>query len=53
MSPEKEAEYKNILKKAIKVGHKILEAGGTSQDAVETIHIMKTHLYLMLEKELF
>ena len=42
MSSEKEAEYKNTLKKAIEVGYKILEAGGNSQDAVEkTIHIME------------
>ena len=42
MSSEKEVEYRNILKKAIEVGYKILEAGGNSQDAVEkTIHIME------------
>tara|TARA_B100000575_G_C23110940_1_gene641735 strand:+ start:1 stop:1026 length:1026 start_codon:yes stop_codon:yes gene_type:complete len=42
MSSEKETQYRNILKKAIEVGYKILEAGGNSQDAVEkTIHIME------------
>ena len=42
MSAEKEAEYRNVLKKAIEVGYKILEDGGTSQEAVEkTIHVME------------
>ena len=42
MSSAKDADYRNILKKAIEAGYKILEAGGNSQDAVEkTIHIME------------
>ena len=35
MTPEKEAAYRAVLTEAIKVGHKILKEGGSSQEAVE------------------
>ena len=42
MSEEMETQYRNILSKAIKVGHEILKNGGSSQLAVEkTINIME------------
>lgn len=42
MSDEKEAEYKQKLEEAIKVGHTILKNGGTSQEAVlKTIQVME------------
>lgn len=42
MTPEREAEYKAKLEEAIKVGHTILENGGTSMEAVEkTINILE------------
>ncbi len=42
MTPEKEAKYRAVLAEAIQVGHEILKAGGSSQEAVErTIHIME------------
>ncbi len=42
MSPEMEIAYRESLAEAIRVGHTILEAGGTSQEAVEkTIHVME------------
>lgn len=42
MTPEKEAAYRAVLTEAIKVGHKILKEGGSSQEAVEkTIHVME------------
>lgn len=42
MTPEREAEYKTILEKAIRVGHNILKNGGSSLDAVEkTINVME------------
>ena len=42
MTPEKEANYRAVLTKAIQVGYEILKAGGSSQKAVEkTIHIME------------
>lgn len=42
MTPEMEAAYREVLAKAIKVGHAILEEGGSSQEAVEkTIHVME------------
>jgi len=42
MSNEKEGEYKAKLEEAVKVGHKILKNGGTSQEAVmRTIQIME------------
>ena len=42
MTPEMEAAYREVLAKAIKVGHAILEEGGSSQEAIEkTIHVME------------
>jgi len=42
LTPELEAQYKEVLEKAAKKGYKILQNGGTSLDAVEqTIHIME------------
>src|SRR6056300_319378 len=42
MTPEKEEEYRTVLAEAIQVGHQILKAGGSSQEAVEkTIHVME------------
>lgn len=42
MTPEKEARYKAGLEEALKKGYSVLEAGGTSLDAVEaTIHILE------------
>jgi len=42
MTPEKEAKYRAVLAEAIQVGHEILKAGGSSQEAVErTINIME------------
>ena len=42
MSEEMEKAYRDKLTEAIAVGHAILKAGGTSQDAVEqTIHVME------------
>jgi len=42
MTPEREAEYRAVLAEAIQVGHQILKAGGSSQEAVEkTIHVME------------
>ena len=42
MTPEKEANYRAVVTKAIQVGYEILKAGGSSQKAVEkTIHIME------------
>ena len=42
MSEEMDNAYREKLTEAITVGHAILKAGGTSQDAVEqTIHIME------------
>lgn len=42
MSDSLEAAYKQILEKAIRVGHEILENGGTSLEAIaETIKIME------------
>jgi len=42
MTAENEAAYRSVLAEAIKVGHKILENGGSSQEAVEkTIHVME------------
>tara|TARA_B110000091_G_scaffold74806_1_gene82496 strand:- start:2048 stop:3067 length:1020 start_codon:yes stop_codon:yes gene_type:complete len=42
MSEEMEKAYREKLTEAIAVGHAILKAGGTSQDAVEqTIHVME------------
>ena len=42
MTAEKEAAYRQVLSEAIQVGHEILKAGGSSQDAVEkTIHVME------------
>ncbi len=42
MSPEMEQAYKAVLSEAIRVGHAILKAGGTSQTAVEqTIRVME------------
>jgi beta-aspartyl-peptidase (threonine type) len=42
MTPEKEAAYLSKLEEAIKVGHAILKAGGTSQQAVmKTIQVME------------
>lgn len=42
MTPEKEQEYRAVLAEAIQVGHRILKAGGSSQEAVEkTIHVME------------
>ena len=42
MSDEKEAAYRAKLAEAIKVGHTILENGGTSQEAVvKTIQVME------------
>ena len=35
MTPEMEKEYRAVLAQAIEVGHAILKAGGTSQEAVE------------------
>ena len=48
MTPELEKEYRKVLAEAVKVGHSILKAGGTSQEAVEkTIHAVSyTHLTL-------
>jgi beta-aspartyl-peptidase (threonine type) len=42
MSDELEAEYKEKLEEAVKVGYTILKNGGTSQDAVlKTIQVME------------
>lgn len=42
LTPEMEAEYKAILKKAASKGYEILQNGGSSLDAVEqTIHILE------------
>ncbi|WKN33206.1 isoaspartyl peptidase/L-asparaginase [Porifericola rhodea] len=42
MSPEREAEYRAKLEEALKAGHKILEEGGNSLDAVvAAIQIME------------
>ena len=42
MTLTKEAAYKKVLTEAIKVGHTILQNGGSSQEAVEkTIHVME------------
>ena len=42
MTPELEKEYRKVLAEAVEVGHSILKAGGTSQEAVEkTIHVME------------
>jgi beta-aspartyl-peptidase (threonine type) len=42
MMPEKEAEYTNILKEALKAGYKILDNGGSALDAVKAaINIME------------
>ncbi len=42
MTAEMERAYRETLAEAISVGHAILKAGGTSQEAVEkTIHIME------------
>lgn len=42
MTPETEAEYRAKLEEALKTGHSILAAGGTSLDAVEsTIRVME------------
>ena len=42
MTSETEKAYRETLAKSIKVGHAILAAGGTSQQAVEkTIHVME------------
>ncbi|GAA4110924.1 isoaspartyl peptidase/L-asparaginase [Aquimarina addita] len=42
MTPEKEASYKAKLEEAIRVGHTILDNGGTSMDAVQkTINILE------------
>jgi beta-aspartyl-peptidase (threonine type) len=42
MTPETEKAYRKTLAEAIEVGHAILKAGGTSQQAVEkTIHVME------------
>ena len=42
MTPELEKEYRQVLAEAVAVGHGILNAGGTSQEAVEkTIHVME------------
>jgi beta-aspartyl-peptidase (threonine type) len=42
MTPEMEAAYRATLEEAIRTGHAILKAGGTSQEAVEkTIHVME------------
>ena len=42
MTPKREAEYRAILEKAIRVGHDILQNGGSSLDAVEkTINVME------------
>ena len=39
MSSEKDTEYRNILKKAIEVGYKILEAGGTVKMLLKKLFI--------------
>ena len=42
MTPEMEAEYKETLEKAIRVGYDILKEGGSSLDAVQkTINVME------------
>jgi len=42
LTPELEAQYKEVLEKAAKKGYEILQNGGTSLDAVEqTIHILE------------
>ena len=42
MTLELEKEYRKVLAEAVEVGHSILKAGGTSQEAVEkTIHVME------------
>ena len=42
MTPDLELEYRKVLAEAVEVGHNILQAGGTSQEAVEkTIHVME------------
>ena len=35
MTPEREAQYRAGLEKALRTGHEILTKGGTSLDAVE------------------
>jgi beta-aspartyl-peptidase (threonine type) len=42
MSPEREAEYRAVLEQALRTGHGILAAGGSSLDAVEaTVRVME------------
>ena len=42
MTPEMEAAYRATLEEAIRTGHVILKAGGSSKEAVEkTIHVME------------
>ena len=42
MTPEMEAAYQATLEEAIRTGHAILKAGGSSKEAVEkTIHVME------------
>lgn len=42
MTPEMDQAYRKVLAEAIQVGHAILKAGGSSQEAVEkTIHVME------------
>lgn len=42
MTPEREAEYRKILEKAIKTGYTILKDGGSGLDAVQkTINVME------------
>jgi len=42
MTPEMEAAYRATLEEAIRTGHAILKAGGSSKEAVEkTIHVME------------
>ncbi len=42
MTPEMDQAYRKVLAEAIQVGHAILKAGVSSQEAVEkTIHVME------------
>ena len=42
MTPEMETAYRETLEEAIRTGHAILKAGGSSKEAVEkTIHVME------------
>ena len=42
LSPEKDAEYRATIEKALRAGHEILETGGDSLDAVEaTIRVLE------------